>query len=219
VADYSAMNRSANSDDDQESGRQAQADGVTDAAISRRKSSKGHGIQLMTAALAFLAGILGSGITSYVSYHAATTTQASQVAATSNEAIRQKRGDIYLAYLDAANEYALQTGQVSSDAFAAAKDSSKLTVLNSDLNVWRTDRANYQSEINLVYVYGSDQALSASDQVASALPGALGNDTDADIGSAVRGVNWVLFNSAYDKFLVVFCQDAPASPRLDCGHP
>jgi hypothetical protein len=173
-------------------------------------------LPLLIATLAFIAGIGGSVIGGAYAYKSATSTETAQEAASRDAATQTRRGEVYLAYLDAANTYALASQKLSDDTKRIGKGTTAQENYDNDYGPWQTARSSYQGEVNQVYVYGSDAAWAAHQKVAATLPLALGPDNVGEFTQALYGVKWQQFNAAYDNFLSVFCKEVPAEPRSGC---
>jgi hypothetical protein len=189
----------------------------TDLLATRHNRLKDIGVPLIVAMVALLSGIAGSIIGGAFAYNAATGTEVAHEAADKDAAQRSKRADVYLAYLDAANKYALASQALANDvALIAKQDLSGNVGLANDFGPWKTARSNYQGEVNQVYVYGSDNAWQTLQAVAATLPAAVGPDDLSTFEQAINNYKWPAFNKAYGDFLAVFCREVPASPRGNC---
>jgi xanthosine utilization system XapX-like protein len=128
---------------------------------------------------------------------------------------REKIGQVYAAYLDAANNYSVATEGVL-DAFEGLDDvanqASEDPVVAQELAAFEDARHAYQGAINDLYVYGSDVAWAAHTSVAVALPPALG----VVEGRSIERVDRAEFTSAYRDFQKAFCREATAEPREGC---
>jgi hypothetical protein len=184
--------------------------------LGHPKKFKDVWLPLLVAALAFVAGIGGSAIGGAYAYKAATSTETAQATASRDAATQSKRGEVYLAYLDTANTYALASQKLSDDTRRIGKGTTAQQNYDNDYGPWQTARSKYQGEVNQVYVYGSNAAWAAHRQVAATLPLALGPDNVGEFTQALYGVDWKQFNAAYGDFLSVFCKEVPAEPRSGC---
>lgn len=174
------------------------------------------GVHLTTALIALVAGLGGSVIGAITAYNAATGTEVAKEVADRDTARRAKSGEVYLAYLDAANRYALATQKMANDWTKATKDPNASADFSADLDPWKTARSNFQGEVNQVYVYGSQDAWDAHQKVAATLPPSVGMESANDIVKVITGFNFSAFGIAYQGFLAVFCREVPAVPKANC---
>ena len=136
-------------------------------------------------------------------------------------AARSKRSSVYRAYLLAASEYNLDTATLRGDLhritkLPASARASERSVPRKLLTAWNRSRADYQHQVNDVYVFGSDSAWIAHRKVANFLPPAQG-DTDTKVVQELIRTESAShkqgFSDAYDEFEDMFCQEVGAPGR------
>lgn len=163
---------------------------------------------------ALIAAVIGGGAGvggSYLGAHAAVQANDSLIRATQAQTTRDKRAAVYSAYLDAANNYADQDRRAFDLLTNELKGVKAGTGVEGPPASFSAARFAYQGAINSLYVYGSDAAWTAHQEVAAVLPASLGGD-----GFQVTRVDSSAFESAYRGFLRVFCGEVPAVPRSGC---
>ncbi|MFC0623712.1 hypothetical protein [Kribbella deserti] len=123
---------------------------------------------------------------------------------------REKRAVVYADFLDAANSYQLEAGYTAKGlAGVSEADRRKLPSDAPVLRNYLKARVRYQNAVIQVYVYGSEDAWRAAQQVGQTLPRATG-------GLEVPKMDVATFTRAYQNFLRIFCAEAPATPRPTC---
>ncbi len=167
-----------------------------------------HGAVVLAALVAAAAALGGNAIGASGAYNAAVAQQEAGAAAAAEREVRTKRGEVYAAYLGAANQYVIENSKMirELESSEANPDNLNPAVLNS----WLSARSDYQGEINRVYVYGSDRAWELHRDLAAALPPALGSEIE------FKKVNDHAFTTAYQEFQKVVCLEVPAIPRRGC---
>lgn len=124
---------------------------------------------------------------------------------------REKKAQVYSDYLNAANNYSLATGRLAEELKKSTQaEPDKITVNTPAIKNFFDARSNYQDQVNLVYVYGSDEAWKRHRKVAGVLPPSL------DSHEANLEVDSTKFLAAYQGFQEVFCEEVPAQPRDGC---
>jgi hypothetical protein len=162
---------------------------------------------LIVAGIGAGSALLGAQISSDA---AAETTRQQLLEARAKDA-REKRSQVYAAYLAAANDYSVKTHRMF-ERFKEQAVAAKGKSFKPDpavLNPYYAARSAYQHQVNQVYVYGSDEAWKAHRIVAAALPPSLG-DLELEVVDSDE------FLVAYQGFQSVFCKEASAVPRVGC---
>lgn len=142
---------------------------------------------------------------------------------------RKTKEEVYLKFLDNADTYNTDTNKATSCLDGARKqarstNSSESTAFldcTAELNDLRSSRYAFQGSINEVYIYGSNEALLASQQVAYTLPASIGSSTIGGrgiprIGQLLTERDQREFTRAYSDFLTVACNEVPARRRSNC---
>lgn len=163
---------------------------------------------LIIAALSFLGATTGSWISGRSTEQAARITVEAQTA----KEKRDKRAEVYSAYLAAADNYSIRTGELLARATAVAENPEGEGAGNIPQELsdaWAEARSTYQDNINELYVYGSDDAWTAHQGVASELPNSLGP-------VELHPVDSGNFITAYRGMQEIFCKEAVARPRAGC---
>lgn len=162
------------------------------------------GIGLVAAIVTLLAAMWGASIGAEAAVKAASMQNESEDVRRS-----QDRRDIaYKEYLNSANTYFIAWSAASSPTLA-------INDIPATLDKFRAARADYQSEINEVFVYGSDEAWSAHQGLARTLPKSLtGSELPNFYNNPPRSQE---FNAAFNAFLNVRCREATALPRSSCS--
>ena len=120
---------------------------------------------------------------------------------------RDSRAEVYLKFLNAADEF-----RNADDALIAKVKSPTFTgSLSADqdpLKTWNSARSAYRDALNSVYVYGTAAAWHSASRLAAVLPSTGDNVT--------VGHNNAEFEKDYAAFLNVLCRDANASLPSQC---
>lgn len=176
-----------------------------------------------------LAGLIGVGGTiagGYLQIHAAAQTQQAQTAEQRAEQARDKRADVYFAFLDAANKYSYTVENVR-DCITEARDSRPPGATSYEvgpgcvtyINQLAPARQEFQAARNKVYVYGSDEAEQRARAIAAYLPNAVGGDPKSGLppfDEDMFNFDGDVFNELYKLFQGTACREVPAEPRANC---
>lgn len=166
-------------------------------------------VGVLAAGSAILSGILSANAT----VEAATAREQIATQNARDDARREQSLKVYSAYLDAANDYALRNGEMTTELERIRPFPENERVPNPQIfGTWMTARANYQGATNNVFVYGSDEAWQIHGMVAGSLPPAIGSNIQFGPTDEAN------FRSAYQAFLSMMCREGNASPRPGCGN-
>jgi hypothetical protein len=135
---------------------------------------------------------------------------------------RDRRAATYIDFLDKANDYAYTVAAVAvcSQKVIDARppgDTAPVTFgpsCSAELSSIQSKRHDFQGARNKVFYYGSAEAESAAQELASALPPAVGGRVEDPID--VR-VDLDRFGRLYSEFNRVVCRDVQTDPRRTCG--
>ena len=156
---------------------------------------------LTTAVLPAIFLVLGAGLT----LTATLVTNDHQDSFAASQTMQQERTAAYQTFETAANAYAVDTSSFVSQLEVCGKSCS------ISASAFDAARASFQAALNGVYTYGSDAAVTASSEVASALPPSLWSTSTRELTFSQPS-----FANAYGSFLRVACRELPAQPRGDC---
>lgn len=174
----------------------------------------GSRLSLGVALIGVVGALLGSGITGVV----AVLIQGDELNEQRAAEARSERAAVYGSFLSAANEYAVETQELVSPCARAAERSPDARFdCQPRFRGWNPARADYQGAINDVYVFGSDEAVDASEAVSAELPPALIGLDYSQAHLKLNVVDEAEFTDAYQSFLGVMCQEVSAEPRPGCG--
>lgn len=142
-----------------------------------------------------------------------------QVVAQDQKEIRVKRGEVYANFLEVANAYSVESYNFIRDREIDLKDNGRLDAKGPELGravgTYQHARYEFQGAINDVYVYGSDEAWTASKAVSAALPPSLGT---VDSSVQIQAPKYSVFTAAYQKFINVMCGEVVPVPRSGCAR-
>lgn len=116
-----------------------------------------------------------------------------------------QRATAYTNFETAANAYAVAVASVESQ-MAACHGKCAVDAASFDKS-----RGDFQVQINAVYTYGSDAAVTVSRRVAGSLPPSLWSTAPF-----TWQFDQAQFTQAYQAFLSVACRELPAEPRTNC---
>lgn len=160
-------------------------------------------VALVAALLTGLIGFLGATVGANASIRVATMA----ADADSLKRAQDKREVAYKDYLNAANDF-----YYAWEALQFANKPGTDEVLKI-LSRYETTRAAYQSQINEIYVLGSDKAWVAHEMVARTLP----STVPMTLPPKEREPDKAKFTAAYLDFLRIRCQEATSLPRSGCS--
>lgn len=119
---------------------------------------------------------------------------------------RDQKDGTYREYLNAASSY--RNAATTLFARTAPAD------VNGAVTSFLAARTKFQTQTNEIYVYGSDAAWRAHQDIAATLPPAL---TDSALNFSVSDVSdEATFTAAYKEFLAVRCREVAAQSRPGC---
>lgn len=174
--------------------------------LSRALRLKRDGVLLITVSIVTAtAGIAGSWIAANGAYDAALAEQKESRRTALEKEARDKRAEVYMKYLEAANEYQLKNEKMML-SLEKMRSSSKPNELDMEAyNVWLTARADYQGAVNEVYIYGSDEAWNSTRKISESLPRSIGSKIEFE------STNYETFREGYIRFLErIRCEVPPA---------
>lgn len=123
---------------------------------------------------------------------------------------REKKARVYSDYLNAADNFSVATWRLTEELEKSAQaERDKFTVNTPAIKKFVDARSKYQDQINLVYVYGSDEAWKRHRKMAGVLPPSLDS-------FEIEAVDSTKFLAAYQGFQEIFCEEVPAQPRDGC---
>lgn len=123
---------------------------------------------------------------------------------------REKKAQVYSDYLNAADNYSVATGRLTGELKKSTQaDRDKITLNTPAIKNYLDARSTYQDQVNLVYVYGSDEAWKRHRKMAAVLPPSL-QSPDIEVVDSTK------FLAAYQGFQEIFCEEVPAQPRDGC---
>ena len=161
-------------------------------------------------------GVVAAGVTLLAAMWGASigADGALQAAAVQNQAedVRrsQDRRDVaYKDYLNAANKYFYAW-----DSLASTPKPIPVDTVAAKMVELLDARHEYQGQINEVFVYGSDEAWSAHQNVARTLPP---STPGSDIPDFTGQPNNAAFGAAFNAFLDVRCREVTALSRSSCS--
>lgn len=136
-----------------------------------------------------------------------------------------RRGEVYAAFLDAANHYAFATAAITSRLEGDCADDEPPDACFSRLftelvaaglvSDFQDARFDYQGALNDVFVFGSDEAVDRSRELSANVPTSLATP-GLDSLTFGEGVDGSAFTAAYRDFLALMCEELPAQPRQGC---
>ena len=165
---------------------------------------------LVAALVTGTAAVIASSISANGAYQAAIDQQQATRKAALDDEARLKRSQVYAAFLDAANDFELKSNNLADEHSRAVSSRPQVSTDQNITNAWQDSKQKFQSELNQVYVYGTDLAFVLADYLASKLP--------SGIGSTVRfdHVKEEDFRKVYEKFQELMRCEVPALPIPPC---
>lgn len=118
---------------------------------------------------------------------------------------REKRSDVYKGMLDSSNAFAVATDEIATDCSDGK--------CSPDWSKWENTRFEFQSALNNVWIYGSDDAATQAEVISTALPESIGFPKPDELRISVKSVE---FAQAYSGFQALMCRELPAVPRRGC---
>lgn len=161
------------------------------------------------AIVALLAGFLGAIAGLGGAFMQANTSQQvaqAQLQDAAQKQARDQRDGTYREYLDAASSYR----DAATTLFARTAPAD----VNGAATSFMTARTKFQKQANELFVYGSDDAWRAHQDIAATLPPAL---SDSALSFKANEVSdQATFVAAYNRFLAVRCREVAAQSRPGC---
>lgn len=189
-----------------------------------KKAERRH--TLVVAIIAGVVGIVGALSGSAVQIYGAARNQEAQFAEQRAKEDRDRRADVYLKFLDAANKYSVATVRTR-DCILKARDSrppgstsySLDGTCGKNVSDLAPSRQEFQGARNRVFVYGSEEAERQARVIASYLPNAVGGDSVTGLppfDDDLFNFSDDQFNEMYRAFNAIVCREVPAQPRATC---
>lgn len=206
---------------------QALADVGTDATANRLSAWERIGIPVAVAVLA----LLGSFTATTLANNTATENQRALFAEERASAEREKRADVYFAFLSAVEQYVrrasiLNTCLASSTLPVTLLPEGRLSGCTSQINDISEAATAVTKALNEVYVYGSNAANEHASAIADALLVGEANLNAGDAeppdrqGKPARIISFPFHKDQYlrhvAEFRRVVCREVPANPRSGC---
>lgn len=167
--------------------------------------------KLFVPLVAIVAAIAGGA----VSCQATTSATNATLAAQQDRDRAAIRGELYQDYIDAANEYYLESADAS-EAIADIPDS-KLNADLPEVQSWLSARHDFQGEINRMYIQASDEALDLARDLAAFMPPSVGGPDQGDLEELKAFSTTPLFTEAYSGFLDQTCLEIRVDDDQSCG--
>lgn len=164
------------------------------------------GIGVVAAIVTLLAAMWGASIGAEAAVKAA----AMQNEAEDVRRSQDRRDIAYKDYLNAANRYFYAWNSLATAEKPVLVDTAAEYVVE-----FMTARTAYQSQVNEVFVYGSDDAWSAHQSIARTLPRSLAGSQLPDPATMP---DTKAFRAAFSAFLDVRCREVTALSRGSCSQ-
>jgi hypothetical protein len=134
-----------------------------------------------------------------------------QMNADRGERARTKREEVYNSFLNAANDYAVETNTFLNKCEAIAQTTPAGKTPDCGESSFATVAAKYQNSLNAMYIYATPEALKAARAIAAELPGSVwGTFT-------LRKVDTARFAAVYNDFIAIMCRDLRPDPNQSCA--
>jgi hypothetical protein len=188
---------------------------------SRGAGVQPSGDQVKAVAIAiakWLAGLLAVAAAAYIG-------TAAERWRSGDELSREKREQVYTAYLDAAAEYHYAARDYSSAHYRHYVDLSPgptngprdEPIYIAAHERFVTARSNYQAAVNKVYVFGSDRGWEAHERMAAVLPPSLGPYGVTFPSPEDFVEDQAEFTAAFQGIQVVMCEEVAPVARSNCA--
>lgn len=182
------------------------------------------GITILVTLIAAAATLLGAAMNTQGAIQVALLEQQAAAKAAKSDEARARRANIYGTFLKFSNDVFIlkediysQNAEELVETYPDGVGGEGVVIELSDSGELLTAVEGFQSHLNLVYVYGSDEAWDAAKRIFVLLFPLAREDLRIDTQLQVSNIDDEEFSLAYYQFLNVICNEASAQPRQGCG--